>query len=113
MNKKVMCVGVSSDMTSLTHIFVRPGESSKLITGEASEILENLQSVLLTNHARKSIDGTLGRWLTLRKPAGAFFSLVSPSYPERIGFKSLDELNDAYEIFLQSHDLDQLKSASA
>ena len=110
MSRKMLCIGISEDLSSITHITTLAGEGSKAISDESCEILENLHNILITNHTRKSIEGSLGKWLTLKKPSGVFFSLVSGGYPDRLGYKALDSAHEAYEAFLKSHDLEGLKS---
>lgn len=90
MNKHVLALGLTEDMTAVSQLYTKPGESSQAIQSEANDILEVIQNHLIQNHQRKNIDGSLGRWFCIKKPRAAHFALVQPGYPERLGYSMLN-----------------------
>ena len=102
----VFAVGVSVDTKTLTHIHAKEGADSRSISIEATELLENLANFLLSANSRKTIDGTMGKWLTLRKSKASFFALVSSSYPERVGYKALEDTSNFFNSSSSSGDIE-------
>ena len=103
-------IGISEDLHSITQIVTRAGKDSRAITVEAADMLENLSNVLLSNNSRKTIDGHVGKWVTVKKANAAYFALVDLNYPERVGYKALDEADETYRQFLENHNLSALKA---
>ncbi len=110
MQSKVKCCGISEDMGTITQIFVAKSENITTITEEAQNVMENLEGILLNNLDRKNITGDLGQWCCTRIQNIGYFCLVDITYPDRLSYKLLSELNNIYEDFNSRHDLAQMKS---
>ena len=111
MSSKIKACGISEDTETLTQLYVRKGENSGEITDEANTILESLKNVLLQNYQRKTIEGELGLWYSVKKNRVAYFALTDTAYSERLAYKLLQELEDNYNEFLNTPDLGKLKSS--
>lgn len=105
-------LGFSEEGRQLSQCFTLDVENGHFIKAKAAELLESLGHVLTGQNKRKTIDDSVGLWLTTRKNSGVFFALVSPTYPEYVGYRALDELESIYAGFLRTHDLARLKEES-
>ena len=96
-------------METLSQIYIAKGENYPEITEEATEIMENLQSMLLQNYQRQNVEGNQGIWFCVKKRNAAFFVLTDFNYSDRLAYNLLGELEKKYDIFLSEHDLNALK----
>ena len=97
-------IAVSEDSRTLTHLSTRAGSDPKQISSEAQDVAESLSNLLLATNSRKVIDGTSGKWLTVKKPEAVFLALVASRYSERVGYQALEEAWGIFSGFLINQD---------
>ena len=101
-------LGISEDGHTLTKYFTKEYSNGQQITSEAAEVLESAGNALAANNSRLTVLGNLGTWFMVRKGERIFCALTAPDYPERIGYKALEDLQKAHLDFTEAHDLDTL-----
>lgn len=109
MQSNVSCIGISEDCQTLTQIFTKKQSEISRLSNEASEILENLQNLLISNNDRKNIETDSGIWCCTKSSNVSYFGLVNNNYPDRLSFQMLKELEQKYSNFNNNQDLDLFK----
>lgn len=109
MQNNVSCIGISEDCQTLTQLFSKTKSDTSRLSNEASDILENLQNLLINNNDRKNIETDSGIWCCTKSSNITYIGLVNRNYPDRLSFQMLKELEKIYLNFNNNQDLDLLK----
>ena len=94
--KNVKGIIISKDLETIDQIVVQNEEEQDPIEKEGMELIDTIKPSLTQLNQRESVSGELGLWFCERKELGCYLLLANFDYPERIGYKLLDEAMGAH-----------------